>query len=235
MDTATAAANEVELEVFVEALDQMTLDGVLGAALMLIVGMVIIRIVMTLLGRLIKRLPPEKKLQIFLPEAAAMDTIFAFTELAHRCIRRDMFEIKENTVILYYNDIPLIAQANFRDADDWDEWEVNSDIAYEVDKWDIIDTLYSIVSEEEFPENMEDFTEEQADEWWEENLETILRKYQQKVLDEYEYNAIEYGQSGIDGEQILRDAKADYEDDRYHQMKNERYDDDFDMSTRSLL
>ena len=43
----------------------------------------------------VKRLPPEKKLQIFLPEAAAMDTIFAFTELAHRCIRRDMFEIKE--------------------------------------------------------------------------------------------------------------------------------------------
>ena len=147
----------------------------------------------------------------------------------------DMFEIKENTVILYYNDIPLIAQANFRDADDWDEWEVNSDIAYEVDKWDIIDTLYSIVSEEEFPENMEDFTEEQADEWWEDNLETILRKYQQKVLDEYEYNAIEYGQSGIDGEQILRDEKDYWEDKRYHELKNERYDDDFDMSTRSLL
>lgn len=147
----------------------------------------------------------------------------------------DMFEIKENTVILYYNDIPLIAQANFRDVDDWDEWEVNSDIAYEVDKWDIIDTLYSIVSEEEFPENMEDFTEEQADEWWKDNLETVLRKYQQQILDHYEYQAAEYGQMDIDGEQILRDAKADYEDDRYHQMKNERYDDDFDMSTRSLL
>ena len=61
MDTATAAANEVELEVFVEALDQMTLDGVLGAALMLIIGMVIIRIVMTIFSRLIKRLPPENK------------------------------------------------------------------------------------------------------------------------------------------------------------------------------
>ena len=41
----------------------------------------------------VKRMPPEKKLQIYLPEdVRAMETIFAFTELAHRPIRRDMFE-----------------------------------------------------------------------------------------------------------------------------------------------
>lgn len=61
METTTTAASEMDIEVFVEAIDQMTLDGVLGAALMLFVGLVVIRIVMTLMGRLIKKLPPENK------------------------------------------------------------------------------------------------------------------------------------------------------------------------------
>lgn len=61
METTTTAANEMDIEVFVEAIDQMTLNGVLGAALMLLVGLVIIRIVMMLIGRLIRKLPPENK------------------------------------------------------------------------------------------------------------------------------------------------------------------------------
>ena len=61
METTAVAASELELEEIVEAIDRMTLDGVLGAALLLVVGMVIIRVVMTILGRLIKRLPPENK------------------------------------------------------------------------------------------------------------------------------------------------------------------------------
>ena len=61
METTTAAAGEIELEVFVEALDRMTLDGVLGAALMLIVGLAVIRIIMTVFGRVIRQLPPENK------------------------------------------------------------------------------------------------------------------------------------------------------------------------------
>ena len=43
----------------------------------------------------VKRLPPEQKLQIFLPEASAMETIFAFTELAHRPVARSSFDVKE--------------------------------------------------------------------------------------------------------------------------------------------
>ncbi len=61
METTTAAVSEMELEVFVEALDKMTLDGVLGAALMLLVGLAVIRIVMTVFGRVIRQLPPENK------------------------------------------------------------------------------------------------------------------------------------------------------------------------------
>ena len=61
METTAVAASELELEEIVEAIDRMTLDGVLGAALLLVVGMVVIRIVMTILGRLIKRLPPDNK------------------------------------------------------------------------------------------------------------------------------------------------------------------------------
>ena len=46
----------------------------------------------------VKRMPPEKKLKIFLPEnVQVMETIFAFTELAHRPVRRDMFEIFQLT------------------------------------------------------------------------------------------------------------------------------------------
>ena len=41
----------------------------------------------------VKRLPEDKVLKIFLPEAEAMETIFAFTELAHRAIPRNRFEI----------------------------------------------------------------------------------------------------------------------------------------------
>jgi len=61
MDTTTAAAGEMDIEVIVEAIDQITLDGALGAAALLIIGMVIIRVVMTLMGRLIKKLPPDNK------------------------------------------------------------------------------------------------------------------------------------------------------------------------------
>ena len=60
META-AAANEVDLEVIVEAIDKITLDGVIGAAVMLLLGLVVIRIVMTVMGRVIKKLPPENK------------------------------------------------------------------------------------------------------------------------------------------------------------------------------
>ena len=61
METTSVPASELELEEIAEAIDRLTLDGVLGAALLFVVGMVIIRIVMTLMGRLIKRLPPENK------------------------------------------------------------------------------------------------------------------------------------------------------------------------------
>ena len=43
----------------------------------------------------VKRLPPEKHLKVFLPEADAMETVFAFTELAHRPIARSSFEVSE--------------------------------------------------------------------------------------------------------------------------------------------
>ena len=41
----------------------------------------------------VKRLSPDHCLKIYLPEPESMETIFAFTELAHRKIRRDMFDI----------------------------------------------------------------------------------------------------------------------------------------------
>jgi len=70
MDTTAAAASEIELEEIARAFDRITLDGALGAALMLLVGMAAIRIVMTLMGRLIRRLPPENKaLMNFLRQA----------------------------------------------------------------------------------------------------------------------------------------------------------------------
>ena len=43
----------------------------------------------------VKRLPGKQKLRIFLPEKAAMETIFAFTELAHRPIDRSRFPVAE--------------------------------------------------------------------------------------------------------------------------------------------
>ena len=62
METTTAAAvSEVDLEVIAEAIDKITLDGMLGSLALLFAGLVIIRIVMTLMGRLIKKLPPENK------------------------------------------------------------------------------------------------------------------------------------------------------------------------------
>lgn len=47
-----------------------------------------------ILKQWIKTMPREKRLTICLPEPEAMETIFAFTELAHREICRDMFEIR---------------------------------------------------------------------------------------------------------------------------------------------
>ena len=68
--TAATAASEIELEEIARAFDKITLDGALGAALMLLVGLAAIRIVMTLMGRLIRRLPPDNKaLMNFLRQA----------------------------------------------------------------------------------------------------------------------------------------------------------------------
>ena len=55
------AANEMDIEVFVEAIDKMTLDGIIDAALLLVIGVAVIRIIMSLFGRMVKKLPPESK------------------------------------------------------------------------------------------------------------------------------------------------------------------------------
>jgi len=61
METTAVAASEIELEEIVEAFDKITLDGLLGAIVLLLVGLAVIRVVMTLVGRLIRQLPPENK------------------------------------------------------------------------------------------------------------------------------------------------------------------------------
>lgn len=61
METTNAAAGEMELEVFVEAIDRITLNGMFGAIALLVIGLAVIRVIMTLIGRLIRRLPPENK------------------------------------------------------------------------------------------------------------------------------------------------------------------------------
>ena len=50
-----------------------------------------------ILKQWIKTMPREKRLTICLPEPEAMETMFAFTELAHREICRDMFEIRSTS------------------------------------------------------------------------------------------------------------------------------------------
>lgn len=57
----TAAVNDIELEEIVEAIDRITLDGVMGALLILVVGLAVVRIIMTLLRRMIEKLPQENK------------------------------------------------------------------------------------------------------------------------------------------------------------------------------
>lgn len=61
METTVPPAEGMDIEAFVEAFDRVTLDGLLGAGLSLLIGLVVIRIVMMLLGRVIRRLPPENR------------------------------------------------------------------------------------------------------------------------------------------------------------------------------
>jgi len=61
METTAVAVSEVDIEGIVQAIDKITLDGMLGSLAMLFAGLVIIRIVMTIMGRVIKKLPPENK------------------------------------------------------------------------------------------------------------------------------------------------------------------------------
>ena len=46
-----------------------------------------------ILKYVVKRLDPAYRIKIFLPEVEAMETVYAFTELAHRKIDRKMFEV----------------------------------------------------------------------------------------------------------------------------------------------
>jgi len=59
----------------------------------------------------VKRVPANKRLKIFLPEKSAMETIYAFTELAHRQIDRRRFEVAELTGGVTHLDNDLRFQA----------------------------------------------------------------------------------------------------------------------------
>ncbi len=61
MDATAVAASSAELSDFVEALDHLTPGGIFGALTLLIIGLIAIRIAMSLMGRVIGRLPPENK------------------------------------------------------------------------------------------------------------------------------------------------------------------------------
>jgi len=65
MDTA-ASTNGIDLKGIMDAVDKITLDGALGAMIILVAGWILIRIIMRLFKRMIKKLPVDKALSGFL-------------------------------------------------------------------------------------------------------------------------------------------------------------------------
>lgn len=77
MDTSSTA--EFDMQGFMQALNNLTLDGVLGALVVLLAGMIIIRIAMRLFKRMIKRLPVDKALIGFLNSGLRIILYFILT------------------------------------------------------------------------------------------------------------------------------------------------------------
>ncbi|HIU14999.1 MAG TPA: mechanosensitive ion channel family protein [Candidatus Ventricola intestinavium] len=64
-----AAVSAEQVEDVVEVFERMTLDGVIGAGLLLLIGLVVIRVAMRMLRRMIERLPLERAISGFLLSA----------------------------------------------------------------------------------------------------------------------------------------------------------------------
>ena len=64
-----AAVSAEQVEDVVEVFERMTLDGVIGAGFLLLIGLVVIRVAMRMLRRMIERLPLERAISGFLLSA----------------------------------------------------------------------------------------------------------------------------------------------------------------------
>lgn len=66
---ATQMVSEAQVEDVFKALERVTFDGLIGAGILLIVGLVVIRITMRMMKRMVERLPLEKVMVSFLLSA----------------------------------------------------------------------------------------------------------------------------------------------------------------------
>lgn len=138
---------------------------------------------------------------------------------------------KQETIELVYPEL------TFYDANDD---EITTEWIFDVDKDDLYTYIFEdCITEEDFPEAFEDsFNPNNSKDWkkftdWlDYNFEGVYNKYQQSILDRWEDAAIE-------------DATYRYDPDNYvdwdsmpggHDYNNDKqFDDNFDMSTRTLL
>ena len=111
-------------------------------------------------------------------------------------------EAKVDKVDLEYNNLEFTQTGNQRDADDWDEWERCVDWTYRVDKDDLITFLAEDCITEEDLKDLDTLPSEEIDRWIIDNFDELFEKYNKKILDNWEEEAIE-------------DATENYADDGY--------------------
>lgn len=110
-------------------------------------------------------------------------------------------------VELDYSNIEVTGMSAKRDVDDWDEWTELYDFVYEVDKQDVIETLFDYIQEEDVVEvgGLEAFNALSDDDAWLfmiDNFDVLFEKYEQKLLKHYEDSAAEAAQEDYFGKGI---------------------------------
>ncbi len=145
---------------------------------------------------------------------------------------------------LEYEDITVTVYGEQRDADDWDEWEVQTDWSYKVDRDDIEVLIFeNYLSDEDLP-GWDDMHEEQVEKFIKDNFDSLFEKYEEQIKEHYYDDAVEDAQNRYEYEPDYPEYEPYDEDDLWEELhkpirKNSvldegMADDNFDIFLRGV-
>ena len=145
---------------------------------------------------------------------------------------------------LEYENISVTVYGEQRDIDDWDEWEVQTDWSYKVDRDEIEVLIFeNYISDEDLP-GWDDMPEEEVEKFIKDNFDSLFEKYEKQIKEHYYDDAVEDAQERYEYEPDYPEYEPYDEDDLWEELhkpirKNSvldegMADDNFDIFLRGV-